>query len=127
VAPGSSHTWMARRCQRAMGGATVRMIGKFFHSFENGEVDQQGVIVGRPTPGVFLVQFHEWLTGGPGKKILVPIADMAGWHFYDSAAEMQRTYEQLTREAIGLIDEFKKENPAAENVTVISWECCSAK
>ena len=67
------------------------MIGKFFHTFENGEVSEQGVILGRPAPCIYLVQFHEWIGGYPGEQRLVAVADMAGWQFYSSAKEMRNS------------------------------------
>ena len=60
---------------------TRSLIGKFIHTFEDGEVSKQGVILGRPTPGMYLVQFFEWLSGGNGEQLLVPIEDMEGWRF----------------------------------------------
>jgi hypothetical protein len=63
------------------------LVGKFFHTFVDGKLSWQGVVTAEPAPGYFLVRLFEWLCGHPSDEELVPIAQMVGWKFYDSAED----------------------------------------
>lgn len=67
------------------------MIGNYFHGCD--EIQWQGMIIGEPSPGMFMVQTFSWLTGNEHSKQLVPITAMTGWTFYDTAEEMSNAYE----------------------------------
>jgi hypothetical protein len=72
---------------------TEKLVGKYFHSAsENNKVEWQGVVIGEPHPGWYLVQLLEWASGEPGVQRLVPIEKMTGWLFYpDRDAMMSRS------------------------------------
>ena len=75
------------------------MIGRWFHSHHlNGDIEWQGQILARPEPGIYLVQLCSWFTGEANGQKLVPLADMKGWTFYDTAEEMNEACDrQATR------------------------------
>jgi hypothetical protein len=72
---------------------TEKLVGKYFHSAsENNKVEWQGVVIGEPHPGWYLVQLLEWASGEPSVQRLVPIEKMTGWLFYpDRDAMMSRS------------------------------------
>jgi hypothetical protein len=72
---------------------TEKLVGKYFHSAnENNKVEWQGVVIGEPHPGWYLVQLLEWASGEPSVQRLVPIEKMIGWVFYpDRDAMMSRS------------------------------------
>src|SRR6266446_918606 len=62
---------------------TEKLVGKYFHSAnENNKVEWQGVVIGEPNPGWYLVQLFEWASGKPSVQRLVPIEKMNAWLFY---------------------------------------------
>ena len=62
---------------------TEKLVGKYFHSAnENNKVEWQGVVIGEPHPGWYLVQLFDWASGEPSEQRLVPIEKMIGWLFY---------------------------------------------
>jgi hypothetical protein len=68
---------------------TEKLVGKYFHSVnENNKVEWQGVVIGEPHPGWYLVQLLEWASGEPGVQRLVPIEKMIGWLFYPDRDSM---------------------------------------
>ncbi len=68
------------------------LIGSFFHSAA--DPGWQGLIVGEPAPGVYLVQTFSWLPGASGCQRLVPIDEMREWRFYDSEEWMELAFEK---------------------------------
>ena len=60
-------------------------VGKFFFSFRNDELQWQGQIISKVSESVFLVQLHEWTTGGSSDQVLVSVPDMMSWKFFDTA------------------------------------------
>ena len=70
------------------------LVGKFFHSLEDDgrTIKWQGVVEAEVVPGVLLLQLFEWVIGADSNQIVVPVADMAYWPFYDSAEEMKAAY-----------------------------------
>jgi hypothetical protein len=66
-----------------------KLLGKYFHSgSENSKIEWQGVVIGEPHPGWYLVQLFDWASGQPSVQRLVPIEKMVGWLFYADAAPM---------------------------------------
>jgi hypothetical protein len=64
-----------------------KVVGKYFHSAnETNKVEWQGVVIGEPHPGWYLVQLFEWASGEPSAQRLVPIEKMIGWQFYPDAS-----------------------------------------
>ena len=75
---------------------TEKLVGKYFHSAnENNKVDWQGVVIGEPHPGWYLVQLFDWGSGKPNVQRLVPIEKMTAWLFYPDRDAMtsSSTYE----------------------------------
>jgi hypothetical protein len=52
---------------------------------ETNKVEWQGVVIGEPHLGWYLVQLFEWASGDPSVRRLVPIEKMIGWLFYPDA------------------------------------------
>jgi hypothetical protein len=68
---------------------TEKLLGKYFHSAnEDNKIEWQGVVIGEPHPGWYLVQLFEWTSGEPTVQRLVPIEKMVGWLFYPDADTM---------------------------------------
>ena len=68
---------------------TEKLIGKYFHGAnENNKVEWQGVVIGEPHPGWYLVQLFDWTSGKPSVQRVVPIEKMTAWLFYPDRAAM---------------------------------------
>jgi hypothetical protein len=67
-----------------------KLVGKYFHSAsENNKIEWQGVVIGEPHSGWYLVQLFEWASGEPTEQRLVPIEKMIGWLFYPDVDAMK--------------------------------------
>jgi hypothetical protein len=67
-----------------------KLVGKYFQSAnENNKVEWQGVVIGEPHPGWYLVQLFDWALGEPSEQRLVPIEKMIGWLFYPDMDTMK--------------------------------------
>jgi hypothetical protein len=65
------------------------LVGKYFHSVsETNKTEWQGVVIGQPHSGWYLVQLFDWHSGEPTAQRLVPIEKMIGWLFYPDAEAM---------------------------------------
>jgi hypothetical protein len=78
-----------------------KLVGKYFQSAkESNQIEWQGVVIGEPHPGWYLVQLFEWASGDPSVQRLVPIEKMIGWSFYPDAHAMtfgsKRSQHQIT-------------------------------
>ena len=76
---------------RSIEGPTVteNLVGKYFHGAnESNKVEWQGVVIGEPQPGWYLVQLFDWTSGKPSVQRLVPIEKMNAWLFYPDRAAM---------------------------------------
>ena len=85
-----------------MAGKPETLVGKYFHSAnENNKIEWQGIVIGEPHPGWYLVQLFEWASGEPSVQRLVPIEKMIGWLFYPDADAMtsgsKRPQYQITQ------------------------------
>src|ERR1041384_1672747 len=68
---------------------TEKLVGKYFHSAnETNKIEWQGVVIGEPHPGWYLVQLFEWASGDPSVQRLVSIEKMTGLSFYPDADAM---------------------------------------
>jgi len=84
-----------------MSGQPEKLVGKYFHSAnEANQIEWQGVVIGEPDPGWYLVQLFEWASGDQSVQRLVPIEKMIGWLFYPDARAMtfgsKRSQHQIT-------------------------------
>jgi hypothetical protein len=71
------------------------LAGKFFLSVKSADreiIEWQGQIKEQVSPGLYLLQLYEWLSGRPSDQVIVPVAEMVGWRFYDCAEDMQYAY-----------------------------------
>ena len=69
---------------------TEKLVGKYFHSAnENNKVEWQGVVIGEPHAGWYLVQLFDWASGEPSVERLVPSEKMVGWLFYPDRDTMR--------------------------------------
>lgn len=69
------------------------LVGKCFHSIEDGKVTWQGTVLSSPEPGYYLVMLFEWLTGSPDVCRLVRFEDIHDWLFYLNDEMMNFSYE----------------------------------
>lgn len=77
---------------------TDPLVGRWFHSFDAADdgceiVAWQGHVIGCPEPGTYLVQTLDWLMGDTSDAVLVSLADMRGWVFYQSDEDMRFAYD----------------------------------
>lgn len=84
------------------------LVGHYFHSIDDtGKLCGQGQIMSRPEPGLYCVEFFEWISGQASVRQLVQIEDMMSWLFYTDAEWMKFSYEYgvangfLTRQLMG--------------------------
>jgi hypothetical protein len=91
-----------------MSGKPEKLVGKYFHSAnETNKIEWQGMVIGEPHLGWYLVQLFEWASGEPSVQRLVPIEKMIGWLFYPDADAMsfgsKRSEHQITEpsQAVG--------------------------
>ena len=81
------------------------LIGSWFHVIDgDGHFAMQGCIVAEPQPMVYLVQLYEWIDGQATHQSLVHFGEMLSddegsgeWLFFDSAADMNRAFEEAVR------------------------------
>lgn len=66
------------------------LVGSYFH----GTADKawQGCVVAEVAPQVYLVELFSWVMGDSTDQLLVPLAEMTGWVFYDDARWMNNAY-----------------------------------
>jgi len=76
----------------------VTLLGEYFHSIgkDTGKVEWQGVVIGNPEPGWYLLQLFDWVMGEPNLRRLVRIEDMEHWLFYRDTETMNFSYQQGT-------------------------------
>jgi hypothetical protein len=52
-----------------MSGKPEKLVGKYLHSAnENNKIEWQGVVIGEPHPGWYLVQLFEWASASQACK-----------------------------------------------------------
>jgi hypothetical protein len=74
------------------------LVGSWFHRLENDEMVWQGVVVGEPQAGTYLVQIDRMGPGAANVQKLITMAmltnddDGYGWHFYDTEAQAREAY-----------------------------------
>lgn len=71
--------------------ASDSLVGSFFHSTD--PPGWQGCVVAEPQPGLYLVELFSWFMGDSTEQVLVPVGQMTGWQFYDTAEWMTNVYE----------------------------------
>src|SRR5258707_13164629 len=81
-------------------GKPEELVGKYFHSAnETNQIEWQGVVIGEPHTGWYLVQLFEWASGDPSVQRLVPIEKMISWVFnpdVDAMTGSKRSRHQIT-------------------------------
>jgi len=75
----------------------LSLVGRAFHTFEDRDGDRtikyQGIVRGKITESVYLVQYFEWIMGEPSTLELVTLDGMMGWQFYEDTEHMGFWYE----------------------------------
>lgn len=84
-----------------MSRESEKVVGKYFQSAdETSKIEWQGIVIGEPHPGWYLVQLFDWTSGEPSVQRLVPIEKMIGWLFFPDARAMtfdsKRSQHQIT-------------------------------
>jgi len=71
------------------------LIGRYFHQLDlANEIGWQGVVVGTPCEGFYLVQLLSWIDGKPTFSKIINIKEMQLWQFYLDAEEMDYNYKK---------------------------------
>ena len=81
---------------------TSKLVGKFFHTFEDGQLSRQGEVLSRESEELFLVRFFSWIGGTESTQSLVTLSDMKEWTFY-ADDELMRYYGELRQRKEGLL------------------------
>jgi hypothetical protein len=70
------------------------LVGSWFHSLENDEIVEQGVVVAEPQPGVYLVQLDKLAPGAEQVQVLMTLDTMVSNEnrFYDNENEARSAY-----------------------------------
>src|SRR5438094_9143464 len=64
---------------------TEKLLGKYFQSAnEDNKIEWQGMVIGEPHPGWYLVQLFEWTSGEASVQRLVLIYKMIGFCSYSN-------------------------------------------
>jgi hypothetical protein len=74
-------------------GKQVGLVGSFFHTVKDGNLEWQGYVVENPEPGWYLVQLYEWLMGDESHRTLVRIETMQDWMFYANSDAMNFSFK----------------------------------
>jgi hypothetical protein len=69
------------------------LVGHFFHSVVDGEVNWQGHIVANPSSDWYIVELFSWMDGCPTVRRLIRIEEMRDWLFYRDSEDMGHSYE----------------------------------
>jgi len=64
------------------------LIGSYFHTIENEDINWQGLVLSSPEPMYYLCQLFSWMDGSGSLRKLVHIEQMKDWLFYDSNEQM---------------------------------------
>lgn len=71
----------------------MNLIGLMCHGIENGEIVYQGQIRKQVGKSSYLIQFYNWLDGGPAAGKVVDLSDESTiWNFYMTQEEMRHAY-----------------------------------
>ena len=97
----------------------MSLIGRYFHTLhpDTGKIHWQGFVVGKPEPGIYLVQLFEWMIGEPNLMRLVRIEDMLEWLFYGDKETMVFSYEYGVAREGGPYRERLEERPTIATLT----------
>jgi hypothetical protein len=74
----------------------VSLVGSWFHKIEGGEITWQGVVIGEPQPGIYLLEVLDWKHGAPVEQRLYKLDHMVEeqWRFFDSDEWMRWRYDE---------------------------------
>jgi hypothetical protein len=72
------------------------LVNQMFYAVEKGKLTWQGVVIGNPEPGWYLIQLYSHLTGNPTNQRLVKIESMSEWLFFDDKEQMEYSYTHGT-------------------------------
>lgn len=68
----------------------------YFHVPAGGALSTyRGQIVSQVEPGWYLVQFFDWLVGGPSHMAVIPLGAMCDWMFYACVDDWMKRRKQL--------------------------------
>ena len=70
------------------------LVGKYFHSIVDGQVEWQGIVTGMLGEHACLVQLFEWMCGEPNVMRIVPVGKMVDWLFYENFEQMDFSYSR---------------------------------
>jgi hypothetical protein len=85
--------------------AASPLVGKFFHSYVEGKMEWQGLVLGALPGDRFLVQLFGWIDGYPTDQLIVRLDDMSAWKFYDDTDGWSVAYEKYMARHLARRDE----------------------
>lgn len=90
------------------------LVGKYFHTIEDGWVERQGRVIASVTNTSYFVQWYSWIDGEESNKTIVHLSEMVEgrWAFYDSSSEMDKAYQHeigVRRRPIDLYSEWSSD------------------
>jgi len=76
------------------------LVGQFFHTFQDGTLQEQGEVLSRVSPELYLVRVFEWLLGAEFEQRIEPATNMVTWKFYSDRDTWQRAYEKYAHQRV---------------------------
>lgn len=74
------------------------LINKYFHSLKDGEIYNQGQVLGKLNEeNYYLVQLFSFLDGSETRQIIVPFLHLIDYYFYSTAEDMQNAYDKVIK------------------------------
>ena len=75
----------------------VSLVGSYFHRLEHDEIVWQGIVVGEPANGYYLLELEDSVPGASRHQRLFSIrqlADDGEWRFYDTSDHWRGAYAE---------------------------------
>ena len=89
------------------------LVNQMFYAVEKDKVTWQGVVIGNPEPGWYLIQLFSHVTGNPTNQRLVRIDSMGEWLFFDDLDQMEYSY---AKGAVRLLLDKTEKNKENQNI-----------
>lgn len=110
---------------------SFKLVGSFFHVFEDGDLILQGHVMESLGEGDYFVRFFEWFMGGEFAAQIVNIQEMKAWKFYRDDEDMKyysnakghnKKMRALLKPVCTYQDTFAEESKVDDGKT--DWDKC---
>ena len=69
------------------------LIGFYFHTFNNGQIEDQGQVIAQDHLGAYKCEHFSWWGGYTSGFRRYTTAQMTGWRFYETAEQMRAAWD----------------------------------